>query len=185
MIRLARPEDSEAVRRLVHDAYAHYVERLGKPPGPMLDDYERRIAAGQAWVLEDGGSIAGVLVLEAAEGGALLLDNVAVAPAAQGKGHGWVLAAFAEDEARQRGYDRVRLYTHVLMTEDLTLYGRLGFRETGRISEKGYDRVYMAKVTAVAPADARSDPAMKAMLVETRKNLTDEAQQSEQYGWRD
>src|SRR3954449_4037627 len=83
MIRRARPEDSEAVCRLVHNAYAHYVERLGKPPGPMLDDYDRRIAAGQAWVLEDGGSVVGVLVLEDAEGGALLLDNVAVARSAQ------------------------------------------------------------------------------------------------------
>src|SRR5215213_8413118 len=91
MIRLARPEDSEAVRRLVHDAYAHYVERLGKPPGPMLDDYERRIAAGQAWVLEDGGTVAGVLVLEDAEGSALLLDNVAVPrpPKARGTGGRW------------------------------------------------------------------------------------------------
>ena len=28
------------------------------------------------------------------------------------------------------------------------IYGRLGFRETGRISEKGYERVYMAKALA-------------------------------------
>jgi ribosomal protein S18 acetylase RimI-like enzyme len=152
VIRPARPEDGEAVRRLVHDAYARYVERLGKPPGPMLDDYDRRIAAGQAWVLEDGGSIAGVLVLEDAGGGALLLDNVAVAPAAQGKGHGRALVAFAEEEAARRGCIDLRLYTHVLMTENLALYGRLGFRETGRISEKGYDRVYMAKATAVVAA---------------------------------
>ena len=34
------------------------------------------------------------------------------------------------------------------MTENLALYRRLGFHETGRISEKGYDRVYMAKATA-------------------------------------
>ena len=114
----------------------------------MLDDYDRRIAAGQAWVLEDGGTVAGVLVLEDAEGSALLLDNVAVAPAAQGKGHGRALVAFAEEEACRRGCDQVRLYTHVLMTENLALYRRLGFHETRRISEKGYDRVYMAKATA-------------------------------------
>src|SRR5215213_2309367 len=108
MIRLARPEDSEAVRRLVHNAYAHYVERLGKPPGPMLDDYDRRIAAGQAWVLEDGGTVAGVLVLEDAEGIALLLDNVAVAPAVPGKGYGRALVAFAEEEAYRRGCGQVR-----------------------------------------------------------------------------
>ena len=30
----------------------------------MLDDYARRIADGQAWVLEDAGRIVGILVLE-------------------------------------------------------------------------------------------------------------------------
>ena len=145
MIRCARPGDADAMRQLVQDAYGHYIARMGKPPGPMLDDYDRRIADGQAWVLEEGGRLAGLLVLEDAEGSALLLDNVAVAPSAQGKGHGRALVAFAEEEARRRGHGEVRLYTHVLMTENLGLYGRLGFRETGRVSEKGYERVYMAK----------------------------------------
>lgn len=145
MIRPAHPDDAEPFRQLVRDAYGPYIARLGKPPGPMLDDYGRRIADGQAWVLEEGGQLAGVLVLEDTEGEALLLDNVAVAPAAQGKGHGRALVAFAETEAHNRGYGEVRLYTNVLMTENLVLYGRLGFRQTGRVSEKGYERVYMAK----------------------------------------
>jgi GNAT superfamily N-acetyltransferase len=145
MIRCARPEDADTIHRLVLDAYGHYIARMGKPPGPMLDDYDRRIADGQTWVLEEDGRLAGVLVLEDAEGGALLLDNVAVAPSARGKGHGRALMAFAEEEARRRGHCEVRLYTNVLMAENLRLYGRLGFRETGRGSEKGYERVYMAK----------------------------------------
>ena len=148
MIRSAQAEDVDAVRQLVHDAYRHYVARLGKPPGPMLDDYARRIAAGQVWVLEDGGALIGVLVLENAENGTLLLDNIAVAPTAQGKGQGRALLAFAEAEARRRGSSQVQLYTHVLMTENLALYGRLGFRETSRVTEKGYERVYMAKQLA-------------------------------------
>lgn len=147
MIRSARPEDADAIRRLVRDAYGHYVAGIGKPPGPMLDDYDRRIADGQTWVLEEDGRLAGMLVLEDAEGGVLLLDNVAVAPAAQGNGYGRALVAFAEEEARRRGHGVVRLYTNVLMAENLAFYGRLGFRETGRVSEKGYERVYMAKAT--------------------------------------
>lgn len=145
MIRSARPEDARAVDRLVQDAYAYYVTRVGKPPGPMLDDYNRRIADGQAWVLEEDGQLAGVLVLEDTLGGALLLDNVAVAPSAQGKGCGRALVAFAEAEARRRGCTELRLYTHVLMMENQALYRRLGFQEIGRVSEKGYERVYMAK----------------------------------------
>jgi len=42
-IRPAGPEDVEAVRQIVRAAYGHYVARLGKPPGPMLDDYGQRI----------------------------------------------------------------------------------------------------------------------------------------------
>lgn len=145
MIRAARPEDADAVRRLVQAAYGHYAARMGKPPGPMLDDYHRRIKDGQTWVLDDGAQLAGVLVLEDAGDGALLLDNVAVAPSAQGKGYGRMLIAFAEQEARGRGYGAVQLYTNVMMTENLALYGRLGFSETGRVSEKGYERVYMIK----------------------------------------
>jgi hypothetical protein len=46
-----RGNDVAAIRQLVHDAYGHYVARLGKLPGPLLDDYARRIAEGQVWVL--------------------------------------------------------------------------------------------------------------------------------------
>ena len=31
------------------------------------------------------------------------------------------------------------------MTENIALYLRIGFVETRRVSEKGYDRVYMTK----------------------------------------
>lgn len=142
--RLARGDEASALRQLVADAYTHYIARMGKPPGPMLDDYARRIADGQAWVLDVDGSMAGLIVLEP-DGDSLLLDNVAVSPAAQGKGYGRTLIAFAEAEARRLGYTELRLYTNVHMTENIALYERLGFRQTGRISEKGFERVYMAK----------------------------------------
>ena len=46
---------------------------------------------------------------------------------------------------RRRRYGAIYLYTHALMTENIALYRRVGFLETHRISEKGYDRVYMTK----------------------------------------
>ena len=143
--RPARAAETDTLRRIVNEAYGHYIERMGKPPGPMLDDYSKRIEDGQAWVLETGGVIAGIVVLEDDGQGALLLDNIAVAPSAQGQGIGRRLIAFTESEARRRNCQQVRLYTHVLMVENIALYNRLGFRETGRVSEKGFDRVYMAK----------------------------------------
>lgn len=142
--RPARSDEADALSQLVADAYTHYIARMGKPPGPMLDDYARRIADGQAWVLEADHVIAGLIVLED-NGDTLLLDNVAVSPVAQGKGYGRILIAFAEEEALRRGHGALRLYTNVHMTENVTLYERLGFRQTERITEKGFERLYMAK----------------------------------------
>jgi glutathione S-transferase len=144
MIRPALPHEADIVRDVVHAAYAHYVSRIGKPPGPMQDDYAQRVANHQVWVLDDAGDIVGILVLEVSAAG-FLLDNIAVLPQFQGKGHGRALMQFAEAEAARRGYDDIRLYTHVLMTENIALYRRAGYVEMHRISEKGFDRVYMSK----------------------------------------
>ena len=143
-IRPARIGEAAIIAAIVNQAYAPYVARIGKPPGPMLDDYAQRVAAGQAWVLERDGEIIGILVL-IEQSDQFLLDNVAVRPDCHGGGHGRALVAFAEDEARRRGWREIRLYTHALMTENQAIYRRLGFVDTGRVTEKGYDRVYMTK----------------------------------------
>ena len=43
------------------------------------------------------------------------------------------------------GFTELRLYTHSLMVENIALYGRLGFKEIGRIQEQGFDRVSMSR----------------------------------------
>ena len=150
VIRLARAADADAVRQVVQAAYRPYVVRMGKPPGPMLDDYAQRIADAQVWVLEDDGIVVGVLVLEDGRTG-LLLDNLAVSPDAQGRGHGRRLLAFAEHEARRRGHAEVQLYTNVVMTENVALYARHGYRETGAVTQDGYNRITMAKPVTGPP----------------------------------
>ena len=72
-------------------------------------------------------------------------DNIAVQPDRQGRGLGRALIAFAEAEARRLGFAELRLYTHQKMTENIGFYKRLGFDETGRGCEAGYDRVFMRK----------------------------------------
>ena len=143
-LRPARAADLPAVQALVARAYGHYVARIGKPPGPMLDDYAARIAEGAVQVLEEDGRLVGLLVL-LPEADHLLLDNVAVDPAAQGRGHGRRLVAAAEDEARRLGLNELRRYTHELMSENVAMYERLGFAETHRGQQAGYARVFMRK----------------------------------------
>jgi ribosomal protein S18 acetylase RimI-like enzyme len=143
-IRGATGADVPAIAQIVEEAYRHYIPRIGKPPGPMLDDYAARVSEGVVWVIEEGGAIAGIIVL-LPRPDHLLLDNIAAAPARQGSGLGRRLLAFAEAEAARRGYREIRLYTHQTMTENQRLYAAIGYQETGRGTEDGYDRLFMRK----------------------------------------
>ncbi|KTC22368.1 MULTISPECIES: GNAT family N-acetyltransferase [Pseudomonas] len=144
MIRPATAHDVAPVQALIEAAYALYIPRIGARPGPMLEDYAALIAQGRVEVFEEQGQVLGVLVLIAQADG-LLLDNVAVSPAAQGRGLGRQLMAHAEARARQLGLEVVRLYTNEAMSENLGLYERLGYRETHRAVQAGFRRVFMEK----------------------------------------
>jgi GNAT superfamily N-acetyltransferase len=145
MIRRARDEDCAAIKVIVVAAYSVYIERIGKAPGPMLDDYAQRIAEGAVHVFEEADNTIAAIIVLLVKIDHLLLDNVAVRPDRQGRGLGRVLIAFAEAEARRSGFSELRLYTHAKMTENIALYKRLGFIETSRGHEAGYDRVFMCK----------------------------------------
>lgn len=144
MIRLARAEDAPTVAAIVHAAYVGYQTSIGTTPGPMRDDYNDLVGRGLVHVLEEDGDILGLVVLIPEER-AMLLDNVAVRPQAQGRKLGSRLIAFAEQQARAAGYGSIRLYTQELMTENRARYEHLGFVETHRAEEKGLKRVFMTK----------------------------------------
>src|SRR5713101_750120 len=127
-IRAATAADVSAITEIVDQAYRHYIARMGKPPGPMLDDYAARVLEGVVWVLEEVAAITGIIVL-LPKTNYLLLDNVAVSPARHGLGLGRRLLAFAEAEALRRGYNEIQLYTHETMVEDQRLYASIGYEE--------------------------------------------------------
>ncbi len=130
-IRQAFPSDAENIAALTDAAYANYVPLLGRKPQPMTADYPQLLTEHPIWLLWHDERVVGVLVL-IHEPGALLIYSVAIHPQYQRQGFGRQLLAWAEHEARQAGYDRLRLYTNALMTENIALYSRLGFRETHR-----------------------------------------------------
>jgi GNAT superfamily N-acetyltransferase len=144
-LRAATPADLRPVQEIVRSAYSPYIARIGREPGPMLDDYGALIAAGHVQVAEREGTVQGVLVL-IPQDDAMLLDNVAVAPVAQGTGLGRLLLDFAEHAALVAGYRVIVLYTNEAMTENIARYARRGYRETHRVEEKRFRRVYMRKL---------------------------------------
>jgi len=87
----------------------------------------------------------------------LQIENVAVDPIQHGYGFGAQLLQFAEDEAIRMGLGQITLYTNIHMTENLSFYPSLGFRETGRRREDGFDRVYFAKSLDVAGLSRAKD----------------------------
>ncbi|KAK8022427.1 hypothetical protein PG993_013194 [Apiospora rasikravindrae] len=176
-----------AIRAMVQAAYAKYVERIGRPPAPMLADYERILEEGkqEVWVLVPqqgtGGTtspfpdlegevkaqqqqqgtteeqehkrksasvtraVGSIIVAPNPACTALKINNLVVDPDSQGKGYGRVLMGFAEELARTRGLNKLTLFTNVMMWENVGLYAKLGFTETERKVEDGYERVYFEK----------------------------------------
>lgn len=143
-MRIAQMTDLPAIKALIEAAYRPWVPILGVEPGPLHDDYGAAIAAGHVSVLTEKGQVLGVLVL-IPQDDALLLDNVAVAPDAQSKGHSRTLIAWAEARAMETGYDIIRLYTHIKMASNITLYERHGYKRVREVTERGLPRVYMEK----------------------------------------
>jgi ribosomal protein S18 acetylase RimI-like enzyme len=141
-IRKAIPQDAARIGAIAHAAYEGYVPRIGRAPAPMRADFAAAIAAGRVDVIEaDGTIVAYMIAWPAADG--YVIDNIAVDPARQGRGHGRALIDRAAAEARCLGLPAVRLYTNLAMTENLAMYAHLGFVETHRATEDGFDRVYL------------------------------------------
>ncbi|WP_421558468.1 GNAT family N-acetyltransferase [Pseudomonas canadensis] len=144
MMRPATAADVAAIEAIVQAAYSPYIERIGREPGPMLEDYRQLVQNAGVHVLENAGSVQGFIIL-LDDGDTLLLDNLAVAPDAQGLGYGRLLMDFAECQALNAGRATIRLYTNEAMNENITLYTRRGYVETHWAEEHGLRRVYMTK----------------------------------------
>ncbi len=86
-----------------------------------------------------------VALRPAAQAGHLLLENIAVLPAAQGQGIGSRLLALAENQARNLHLSEIQLYTNEAMTENLAYYPRHGYIETHRAEQDGFQRVFFRK----------------------------------------
>lgn len=146
-MRPAAPADIPHLVAIADAAYARYVERIGRRPAPMDPDFVALIDRGEVSVREAGGAIVGFIVWRAAADH-VFIDSVAVDPGTHGQGHGKAMLASVEAAARARGIAELRLYTNARMTENLAMYPRLGWRQTDRRLQDGFDRVFFAKTLA-------------------------------------
>ena len=145
MIRQAVAADEPEVRRCAEQAYARYVPLIGRKPAPMISDFAGQIAQGVVYVATDDQAVFQGFIVFHAEQGHMLLENVAVLPSAAGQGTGKALIRFCEDAARQQGLGAVHLYTNEKMTENLSIYPKLGYVNVGQRTEDGFRRVYFEK----------------------------------------
>jgi ribosomal protein S18 acetylase RimI-like enzyme len=128
-LRRATAADVAAVRALTREAYAKWVPVIGREPKPMIADFDAAIRDHRVDLLCEGKRV--VAVIETiAEPEALLIENVAVSPAYQGRGLGRRLIAHAERLAAAMGYGEIRLYTNARFVENVAFYRRLGYAVT-------------------------------------------------------
>jgi GNAT superfamily N-acetyltransferase len=145
-IRPATPADYNSIVACAEAAYSIYIDRIGKPPAPMVADFAAQIAAKQVAVLVSDSQLHGFFVSfpQPADdtGRAWFLENIAVHPSSQRSGFGRQLINAVIEQAKIHNCNRIELYTNERMVENIAWYTRLGFTETRRVTEAGFKRVY-------------------------------------------
>lgn len=144
-LRKATLDDVAFATACAEEAYAIYIERIGKRPAPMDQDFTAAVRNGELDIIEQDGVPLGYAVSRQS-GSTLFIENIALSPATQGKGLARWLFSTLEQRALAKGCVSMELYTNAKMTENLALYPHLGFEETGRRVENGFHRVYFRKV---------------------------------------
>ncbi len=141
-IRPAELREAESMGSIVRAAYAKWVPLIGREPVPMRADYEQALTKHRFDLAVEGAEIRG-LIETLAHDDHIWIENVAVAPEAQGIGQ--LLFAHIEQRAIDAGLPELRLLTNGAFEANLSLYKRLGF-VVDRVEDfMGGTAVYMSK----------------------------------------
>jgi ribosomal protein S18 acetylase RimI-like enzyme len=143
-LRPATAEDADAVRSLTREAYSKWVPIIGREPKPMAADYAEAVRKHRIDLLYLDDTLAALIEM-IPEPDHLLVENVAVAPAFQGKGLGRQLMAHAEQVAGSLGLPEIRLYTNKLFAGNVRLYRKLGYGIDREEEFRGGLTVHMSK----------------------------------------
>ena len=142
--RPATPADVAAISALVRLAYEKWVPLIGREPLPMQADYGEAVREHTIDLLYEDDELVG-LIETIPHADHLFVENVAVAPARQGRGFGRQLLALAEDKARFCGLSELRLLTNAAFAANVRLYQALGYRIDREEDFLGGVTVHMSK----------------------------------------
>ena len=126
-LRQAVAADAPAIRELTRAAYAKWIPLIGREPKPMGADYQAALRDHRFDLLYREGKLA-ALIETIVEPDHLLIENLAVLPAYQGRGLGRRLMVHVEELAASQSFGEVRLYTNKLFAENVAFYEGLGYR---------------------------------------------------------
>jgi len=144
MVRSATTEDLPNIKHCAKLAYQKYIERMQREPAPMHADFAKLIDRNAVAVATSGHKFAGFVVFYKRDNHTHL-ENVAVQPELAGQGIGRILITHVEQQAIKHGITRIELYTNEVMHENFGLYKHLGYTETDRREEDGFNRVFYSK----------------------------------------
>jgi ribosomal protein S18 acetylase RimI-like enzyme len=142
--RPAEPADAVAIRDIVRAAYAKWVPMIGREPLPMRADYDKAVAEHPFELAVAEGRIVGMIETLLADDH-LWIENVCVAPEAQGRGIGRLLLERAERKAFEAGQSELRLLTNGAFEANVSLYKRHGYVIDREEPFMGGMTVYMSK----------------------------------------
>ena len=135
-IRRASPDDAKAIAELIYAAFApfesQYTEGAFEYTTPKADVIRPRFDEGPIWIAsldgENVGTVSGMF-----DGERFYIRSMAIKPSAQRAGIGQKLVDAFESYAREKGYEKIFLYTTHVLPGAKHLYEKNGFyvlRET-------------------------------------------------------
>jgi ribosomal protein S18 acetylase RimI-like enzyme len=156
-IRRAGPADAAAVRELTRSAYAKWVPLIGREPTPMTADYDQAVREHMIDLLFVDAELT-ALIETARKADHLLIENVAVSPAFQGRGYGGFLLDHAEHLAASLGLPELRLYTNKQFAANIAIYRRRGYTIDREEAFWGGFIVHMSKRLPTSSPSAEARP---------------------------
>jgi ribosomal protein S18 acetylase RimI-like enzyme len=140
LVRSAGAAEAPAVLAVIQAAFGQYRGSLVPESSALAetaDTVAAKIARGGAAVVERDGRMLAAILYEPL-GGSLYIGRLAVLPQARRAGFAVLLVEAVEAIARARGIPRLTLGVRLALADNIRLFTRLGFRETGREAHPGF-----------------------------------------------